>query len=542
MNNDYYYYLVNEIKLRPYDRNLSANVRQYIECLLCGNVFSAGVKGKVANYKKHKIPGCRQCTNVHRYSDSRTDNITIVEKKFEILHPKKEELIRLTKESRVKVRNRVCGHTFHARWDNLKNELSNCPKCNNIKKAERCRRLNEERHIISISTKNAWESYKSKVYKHTRVSYNKYKDIINPQNLERTRSGIEGYHLDHIASIKNCFEWGVPPEKCGNYRNLRMVEWKENSRKKNISLQDVPEIIYPYIDATSSDFVSSIKGISSITLNKYKDFGGRFSLTLYSKEKRKGIYYAEFYRCSEIPLQSKNYFQKMQKYFEKEGIETLIIFEDEWIFNQKLVQNKILHFLGESQKERVYARNCTIEKIDNVTKNTFLNINHIQGTAISQVNLGAYHGNELVAVMTFTEPRKQMGYDKSNISNNEVMELSRFAVLQEYRVIGIASKLLTKFFKLYPGVIKVFSFADLRWSSGKLYDALGFRKVKILPPNYTYIVDGKRKHRWGYRKSMIEKRLPEVYDEKLTEIAMMNKAGYDRIWNAGYIKYQIKNR
>lgn len=525
--------MVKEIKLQPLDDTLSSNKKQKIKCLLCGDIFSAIVKGKVANYKKHGIAGCKACTTKQRYADSRSNNIDLIEHKFEIIHPPREELKSLTRDAIVEVKNKECGHTFEARWDNLKNELSNCPTCNDIAKAKRCRSFNEERHSVAQLSKSAWDAYKSKVYQYTRASYKKHKSLINPDNLPRTVSGKKGYHLDHIASIKNCFEWGVPPDKCGDYRNLRMIAWKENSSKKSISLENIPEIIYPYIESTSSDFITEMQSKLPNPTEKYKDFGGRFGLTLYSEELKRGIYYAEFYRCSEIPLQSKKYFYKMKKYFEDLGIETLIIFEDEWLFKKEMVQNKILHFLNESQKQKLYARKCNIRLIDNKDKNEFLKSNHIQGASISQVNLGAYYHDELVAVMTFTKPRKQMGYDDSS---DDMMELSRFAVSQGKRVIGIASKMVAKFHKLYPSV-KIFSFADLRWSSGKLYEAIGFKKEKVIPPSYSYIINGKRKHRWGYRKSMIKQRLPEVYDAHLTEIEMMHNAGYDRIWDAGYIKY-----
>jgi hypothetical protein len=51
-------------------------------------------------------------------------------------------------------------------------------------------------------------------------SYKKYKDIINPYNLERDR---DKYHVDHIYSISDGFLNSVPPYIISSPVNLQML-------------------------------------------------------------------------------------------------------------------------------------------------------------------------------------------------------------------------------------------------------------------------------------------------------------------------------
>ncbi|MBR4315953.1 MAG: hypothetical protein IKP65_03150, partial [Alphaproteobacteria bacterium] len=54
-------------------------------------------------------------------------------------------------------------------------------------------------------------------------------------------------------------------------------------------------------------------------------------------------------------------------------------------------------------------------------------------------------------------------------------ELIRFASKIGYQVIGGASKLLSYFRKQYKG--SIISYADRRYSNGKLYEAIGFKLI-----------------------------------------------------------------
>jgi hypothetical protein len=220
-----------------------------------------------------------------------------------------------------------------------------------------------------------------------------------------------------------------------------------------------------------------------------------------------------------------------------EPLPTFHIFEDEWEKNKTLVISKLKHYTNQNNITTIYARKCIIKPVDTKEKSTFLNQFHLQGNDNSQIAYGAFYANELVGVMTFSQPRMGIGVHKNKQENT--FELVRFATNTNYRIPGIASKLLTHFKKNHKWN-EIYSYADRRWSIGSLYYTLGFELIKTNPPDYFYIIDGKRKHRWNYRKDILKKTL-QNYDANLTEYQNMQNHGYYRVWDCGTLKFSIKN-
>lgn len=79
---------------------------------------------------------------------------------------------------------------------------------------------------------NEYIRYRNKVHALSQKVYELHKDIINPHNYPRTLNGVEGgYQLDHITTIKESFDAGIPPENVAVLSNLRMLPWKENVQR-----------------------------------------------------------------------------------------------------------------------------------------------------------------------------------------------------------------------------------------------------------------------------------------------------------------------
>lgn len=112
--------------------------------------------------------------------------------------------------------------------------------------------------------------------------------------------------------------------------------------------------------------------------------------------------------------------------------------------------------------------------------------------------------------------------------------------------IGLASRMLKYFIRNYKPKT-IISFADRRWTPNhqdKLYTKLGFKLTNILSPDYTYynpkIDRNRRLHKFGFGKINIKKRFPEIYNDDKTEWEMMQEVGFDRIWDCGKFKYELK--
>jgi hypothetical protein len=91
--------------------------------------------------------------------------------------------------------------------------------------------LYKERYPSTYDLKK-YKDYKKLVYKLSNIQYNLHKDKINPHNYPRTIMGIdEGWQLDHIKSVKDCFIEGLTPEQSSEISNLRMLPWKDNLKR-----------------------------------------------------------------------------------------------------------------------------------------------------------------------------------------------------------------------------------------------------------------------------------------------------------------------
>lgn len=226
---------------------------------------------------------------------------------------------------------------------------------------------------------------------------------------------------------------------------------------------------------------------------------------------------------------NKDYHLNKTKYANQVGYKLIQIFEDEWLNNKELCLSKISHALGVSKGTIISARKCKISKVDSKPSNEFLKTYHIQGGDKSAVRYGAFYGDDLVAVMTF-------------LSFDEGYYLNRFATNTDYRINGIASRLLKKFIIEY-NPRKIVTFADRRWTldgNDNLYVKLGFSLEEIQPPVYHYVSNEDnftvRQNRQHFMKHKILKNNPGL-DASKTEKELMIELGYDRVWDCGNYKY-----
>jgi very-short-patch-repair endonuclease len=239
----------------------------------------------------------------------------------------------------------------------------------------------------------------------------------------------------------------------------------------------------------------------------------------------------------------RNYHLNKTKKANENGYKLIHIFEDEFAYKFDIVINKLKHIFKISIDNKIHARKCIIK--DNINpdiKSKFLEKNHIQGNDNSNIILGAYYNNELVALMTF-DNKRSLNKEANHNENN--YELTRFCIKNCYQITGIAAKILSHFIKTYNPE-RIISFADRRWTLDKdnnLYVKLGFKLIEVLDPDYTYYcpkVDRYRRfHKFGFGKSNIKKRFPYVYSFNKTEWEMMQELGYDRIWDCGKFKYEM---
>lgn len=259
-------------------------------------------------------------------------------------------------------------------------------------------------------------------------------------------------------------------------------------------------------------------------------------IDLFSDDHDIGIEYDGLYWHSEYHgHKGKKYHIAKTEYCEKNGIRLIHIFEDEWNLKGDIVRSRLRSLFGKIENV-IYARKCIISEISPSQKNKFLVENHIQGKDLSKVNLGAFYEDELVAVMTFRVPNTSMGYKDS-----KDIELSRFCSKLNTTVVGIVGKFLSHF-KRDCDYNKIISYADRRWTNihSNLYQSVGFEFKGATKPNYWYMKGHKiREHRYNYAKYKILEKF-ENSDPSITEWENMIQLGYDRIWDCGSLKFEMK--
>lgn len=178
--------------------------------------------------------------------------------------------------------------------------------------------------------------------------------------------------------------------------------------------------------------------------------------------------------------------------------------------------------------ERIYGRKCVVKKVDPKVAKEFCKMNHLQGASNSSIAYGLYYNDELKAIMTFCKSRFNKKYQ---------YELLRFCTLKNTQIVGGASKIIAAFEKDYKPT-SLISYANMRWSNGKLYESIGFTYSHTTKPNYFYVNKSGTKifSRNKCQKHRLSKWL-ENFDPNHSETTNMFNNNYKRVWDAGNLVY-----
>ena len=205
---------------------------------------------------------------------------------------------------------------------------------------------------------------------------------------------------------------------------------------------------------------------------------------------------------------------------ENKGYQLFNIFDfDNIEIWKSMISNKL------NLNRKIYARKCTIKELQYKDVKNFLNENHLQGSCTTKINLGLFYENELVEVMTFKKPRFNSNYN---------YELIRLCSKKFTNVVGGASKLFKYFRKHFKG--SVISYANRRFSNGKIYEVLGFKLLRTTEPNYFYCKKGKVYSRYQLQKHKL-KNILEVFDNNKSETQNLEDNGFLKIYDCGNLVY-----
>jgi len=288
----------------------------------------------------------------------------------------------------------------------------------------------------------------------------------------------------------------------------------------------------PFQSSYEVEIVNYLKslGVDRIIQNSRSILPSRKELDIYLPDYNIAIEFNGIYwHHEDIQHISRNYHKQKFDEAEQLGIQLITIFSNFWNTKKDVVKNTIKNKLQMSS-ESVYARKLEFKKVKSKDTKDFLNNNHIQGYTPASLCYALFDGDEMQAVMTFSKSRIAIG------NKTDQFELVRYA--SKKRIVGGASKLLSKFLNEYPDE-DVFSYSNNEWSNGALYSALGFELEKDIPVSYWYIHPKEEKlmHRFNYSK---QKLVAKGYDSNLTEKEICKSIGLLKLWDCGKRKWVLR--
>jgi hypothetical protein len=338
---------------------------------------------------------------------------------------------------------------------------------------------------------------KTEKYKKERKGKSIFK--IEKYRIENFEIAKDKYYIKYLDNKESLF-------KCDLGKDHTFIINTDNYYGRIYSNNPLCTICYP-IELNNSikeielqDFIE--KNYDNEIIFNYKD---KLEIDIYLPNLKIGFefngiwWHSDRYKTNDYHLNKTNYFK------EKE-IRIIHIWEDDWVNKKEIIKSQILNIVNKT-KNKIWARKCFIKEVSVKDAKLFLEENHLQGFVKSNIKIGLYYNEELVAMMSFDkyEGRKKMLECEWN--------LNRFCVKNYTSVAGAASKLLSYFIKTY-NPIRIVSYADKDWSVGNLYKSIGFTELYCTKSDYKYLINSKRKHKSKFRKSesIFMKNIPKVYD------------------------------
>ena len=497
----------------------------------------------------HKLHGCPKCS-IHKRGIDKRLNFNDFKEKCEKINPDKFEFIDENYQGynyRIGIKCKKCRNTFLALVKNLLNTGGyGCPHCKNSIIGEKNSLTSEEFYTRCEKKHNNYYTYPKKDFTDM-YSVFSFVCPIHGEKITKAINHLTGCKCNECALLDignssrlTLEEFLIQARSAHtpnryNYDKYKYVNFKT---KGEIFCNECNKIFFqspeshvrghgcPYCFHPDSKWEVEIREfINSLGIKTEKNtsiLDGQ-EIDIYIPDKKIGI------ECNGIYFHSINgggktrnyHFNKTEKCISK-GIQLLHIWENEWRDSKDLLKSMIKSKLG-IVDNNIYARKCVVKELSTTQTRLFLDANHIQGSTGSNKKYGLFFNDSLVACMTFKH------HDKHQ------WELNRFCTLMNTRIIGGASKLLSHFIK-QNNPDQIVSFANRRYSDGKLYESLGFSFIHNTSYSY-YYTDYKHTYpKNGFRLEKLKKKYTN-FDPAKTENENAIALGFDRIYDSGLKKY-----
>lgn len=230
-----------------------------------------------------------------------------------------------------------------------------------------------------------------------------------------------------------------------------------------------------------------------------------------------------------------NYHKAKSELAASAGMRLVHIFSHEWKFRKPAVV-ALLRRLAGKDPVKIAGRETEVVFPSKEEANTFLDLNHIQGTVRTGDFIGLSHKGDLCAVMVFNHNTS----DRYAESDASVVELTRYA--SSSPVFGGFSKLLKAWLSTHSEVKTVVSYSDNRVFTGATYAKYGFEKFHETPPDYKYVEPGwddTLHNKAKYQKSKLIERFGAEFCEGKTEKQITEQKNIYQVYDCGKTKWVL---
>jgi DNA-directed RNA polymerase subunit RPC12/RpoP len=262
-----------------------------------------------------------------------------------------------------------------------------------------------------------------------------------------------------------------------------------------------------------------------VIANDKQVLGGK-KIDVYVPARGVGIEYNGLYWHSELYLDNAYHYDKWRQ-ANNAGIRLIQVWEDEWSTKPDVVLDCIRSAMGIRMMYKDDARKLYVHNVSNAEAKPFFNDNHIQGWVSGNRILGLYQGESLIACCAF---RKYQNMEST-------IEITRYATLLGHTVRGGMSRLL-KHAMADAHADHVITFSDHCVSNGDSYRKLGFINDGEIRPDYAYINNNSREHKFNYRLQDFKNNPDFEYHDGMTEHELATLNGLYRVYDAGKTKWR----
>ena len=376
-----------------------------------------------------------------------------------------------------------------------------CLKCGNMRGTEK-RKLSLEEWKLKASTKH-----------NNKYDYSLITEAPNTKDKVKIICPIHGEF--EIRADMHVF--GQECQKCSDIRKFTLKEWIEKASRIHNNKYDYSKVVYEHsqkkviiicpehgefeqqanahllgagcIKCVTKQYISEPENQLFSLLNNWNIFNinrndrdtiSPSELDLYLPDYKIGIEYCGLFWHSDF-YRDNLYHQRKYLDCYKKGINLIQIFEDEWIYQEEKVIDKLKGYLNIQKDNVIDINQCITEEYDN--QNTFdlwcfeednyLEIDDLRHEK-SDINIVLKHNEEIVSILSL------------NKENDNKYIITRFFDKLNYQINDSFKTLLNWFIQNFkPSEISYLD--DLRWSQEKLLIDNGFVFDKLIEPKEYWI-------------------------------------------------------